>query len=122
MNLIIGGAYQGKRAFAENTLGIPAADIYTCAGSGIDFSKPCIDRLEEFTLACVKENKDPLGILKGQDLSGKTLICMDVFCGVVPIDPELRQWRQTTGLVCQYLAAQADRVYRIFCGLEQRLK
>ena len=80
MDLIIGGAYQGKRAFAENTLGIPAEGVYTCTGSDIDFSKPCIDRLEEFTLACVQEGKDPLEILKGQDLSEKTLICMDVFC------------------------------------------
>ena len=50
MDLIIGGAYQGKRAFAENTLGVPGEDVYTCTGSDIDFSKPCIDRLEEFTL------------------------------------------------------------------------
>ena len=122
MDLIIGGAYQGKRDFAIQKLGIPEAEIFTCADSQIDFSKACIDRLEEFTLACVREGKDPLEILKAQDLSGKTIICMDVFCGVVPIDTELRQWRHTTGLVSQYLAKNADRVYRIFCGLEQRLK
>lgn len=122
MDLIIGGAYQGKRDFVKNTLGIPEADIFTCTDAHIDFSKPCIDRLEEFTLACVREEKDPLDILKAQDLSRKTVICMDVFCGVVPIDTELRLWRHTTGLVCQYLAKNADRVYRIFCGLEQRLK
>ena len=122
MNLIIGGAYQGKRDFAKNALGIQEADIFTCTNSHIDFSKPCIDRLEEFTLACVREGKNPLEILKAQDLSSKTIICMDIFCGVVPIDRELRLWRHTTGLVCQYLAKNTDQVYRIFCGLEQRLK
>lgn len=122
MDLIIGGAYQGKRDFAIHTLGIPEEDIFTCTDAHIDFTKPCIDRLEEFTLACVREKQDPLEILKAQDLSKKTIICMDVFCGVVPIDAELRLWRHTTGLVCQYLAKNADRVIRIFCGLEQRLK
>ena len=47
---------------------------------------------------------------------------MDIFCGVVPIDATMRLWRHTTGLVCQYLAQNADSVHRIFCGLEQRLK
>ena len=122
MDLIIGGAYQGKRDFAVHTLGIQEEDIFTCTDTHIDFTKPCIDRLEEFTLACIREKQDPLEILKAQDLGQKTIICMDVFCGVVPIDAELRLWRHTTGLVCQYLAKNADRVFRIFCGLEQRLK
>ena len=39
MDLIIGGAYQGKRAFAENTLGVPGEGVYTCTGSDIDFLK-----------------------------------------------------------------------------------
>ena len=55
--------------------------------------------------------------LKGQDLSDKVIICMDIFCGVVPIDATMRLWRHTTGLVCQYLAQNADSVSRIFCGL-----
>ena len=29
---------------------------------------------------------------------------------------------EETRRLCQYLAGQADRVSRIFCGLEQRLK
>lgn len=122
MNLIIGGAYQGKRDFAVETLGIPEEDIFTCAGSSIDFSKACIDRLEDYVLACIREGSDPLEKLKDKDLSKKTIICMDMFCGVVPIDGEMRQWRHMTGLVCQYISRQADHVYRIICGLEQRLK
>ena len=50
------------------------------------------------------------------------MICQDIFCGVVPMGAELRAWRQDTGRLCQYLAGEADRVSRIFCGLEQRLK
>ncbi len=122
MDLIIGGAYQGKRAFAVNTLGIPESDIFTCTDTHIDFSKPCIDRLEDYVLSCIQGGIDPLTELKNQDLQDKTIICMDIFCGVVPIDSEMRLWRHTMGLVCQYLAGKAARVHRIVCGLEQRLK
>ena len=122
MELIIGGAYQGKRAFAVNTLGIPETDIFTCSGTEIDFSMKCIDKLEEFVLACIRAGEDPLENLKGQNLEDKVIICMDMFCGVVPIDGEMRLWRHTTGLVCQYLAGKATGIHRMFCGLEQRLK
>ena len=122
MELIIGGAYQGKRTFAQEKFGLSEDEIFTCTDTNIDFSKPCIDKLEDFVLACVRTGVDPLEKLKGQDLSGKVIICMDIFCGVVPIDATMRLWRHTTGLVCQYLAKNADGVYRIYCGLEQRLK
>lgn len=122
MNLIIGGAYQGKRDFALNTLNIPEREMFTCTDETIDFSKACIDRLEDYVLACIQKGIDPLEQLKAQDLRDKTIICMDMFCGVVPIDGQMRLWRHSTGLVCQYLAKRADRVYRIVCGLEQRLK
>lgn len=122
MELIIGGAYQGKRAFAREILDIPEEEIFTCAGTEIDFSKKCIDKLEEYVLACIRAGLDPLEQLRQQDLSQKVLICMDMFCGVVPIDGEMRLWRHTTGLVCQYLAKEASTIHRMFCGLEQRLK
>jgi adenosyl cobinamide kinase/adenosyl cobinamide phosphate guanylyltransferase len=35
---------------------------------------------------------------------------------------ENRVCRQRTGRLAQYLSGEADRVSRIFCGLEQRLK
>ena len=122
MELIIGGAYQGKRSFAREKFGFSEGEIFTCVDTDIDFSKPCIDKLEDFVLACVRTGVDPLEKLNGQDLSAKVIICMDIFCGVVPVDATMRLWRHTTGLVCQYLAKNADGVYRIYCGLEQRLK
>ena len=122
MKLIIGGAYQGKRAFAKEKFVFSEEQIFTCTDTAIDFSRPCIDSLEEYVLACVQAGIDPLEKLKQQDLSDKVIICMDIFCGVVPIDATMRLWRHTTGLVCQYLAKNADSVYRIYCGLEQKLK
>ena len=124
MTLIIGGAYQGKLAFARETFSLGEDDVFTCTGTGIDFSKPCVNALEEFTLACIRAEVDPVEYLRAHrpQWEDTVFICQDLFCGVVPIDDTLRAWRHTTGLVCQYLSWEAARVSRIFCGLEQRLK
>lgn len=124
MILIIGGAYQGKRDFAMAAFGLTESQIFTCTGTDMDFSAPCIDKIEEFTLACVQAGKDPLEAFRENKplWEHSILICQDIFCGVVPVDARLRQWRQVTGQLCQYLTENADRVSRMFCGLEQRLK
>ena len=120
MILIIGGAYQGKLDFAKDTFGITDADIHICDPGKIDFSKRCIYKIEEFTFGhlnpidCFKANRDRW--------ENSILICEDIFCGVVPMGAEKRACRQRTARLCQYLAAEATHVSRIFCGLEQRLK
>lgn len=124
MKLIIGGAYQGKREFAKAAFGLTDADIYTCNGENIDFSSRCIDKIEEFTLTCVRSGKEPLDVFRANQAKWQDaiLICQDIFCGVVPMDADLREWRNATGRLCQYLSREAEQVSRIFCGLEQRLK
>lgn len=124
MKLIIGGAFQGKRDFAKAAFQLGEEQIFTCNGREVDFSKPCIDKLEEFTYACVEAKEDPVAFFRAhrEEWQDAVLICQDMSCGVVPLGADMRQWRQNTGLLCQYLSAEADSVYRIFCGLEQRLK
>lgn len=124
MILIIGGAYQGKLDYAKAAFGISDSDIFPCAGTQIDFSRQCIYGIEKFTLACVHENTDPIAFFQARQEEWKRsiLICEDIFCGVVPMEAEMRQWRQVTGRLCQYLSREAEQVSRIFCGLEQRLK
>ena len=124
MKLILGGAYQGKLDFARNTLQVKDTDVFHCTGTEIDFSRSCITDIEEFTYACVRENRDALAYFQEnrQKWEHSILICQDIFCGVVPLGAELRAWRQNTGLLCQYLAGEADSVSRIYCGLEQKLK
>lgn len=120
MILIIGGAYQGKLDHAKSAYHLSDRDIFTCTGAEIDFSKPCIDHIEEFVYAC----PDAVGYFRKhrQEWENSILICQDIFCGVVPMGADMRAWRQETGRLCQYLAGEATRVSRIFCGLEQRLK
>lgn len=124
MELIMGGAYQGKLEYARAKYALAETDIFTCAGTEIDFSRKCIDKLEEFTFACIGAGIDPIAVFEanGEAWADSILICQDIFCGVVPLGADLRQWRNTTGQLCQYLSRRADSVSRIFCGLEQKLK
>ena len=122
MVLIIGGAYQGKTAYAKKTYGIQDTDIFTCLGEALDPSARCLRHLERFALACVRAGKEPADVLAGLDLSEKILICEDISCGVVPMDAEMREWREAVGRMNAALAAQADTVTRIFCGLPLELK
>ena len=124
MILIIGGAYQGKLDHARSAFRLTDAEIFTCTGMEVDFSKRCICGLEEFSYACVQAGMEPEAIFREHREAWKDsiLICQDIFCGVVPIDAVQREWRQATGRLCQYLSREAIQVSRIFCGLEQRLK
>ncbi len=125
MDFIIGGAYQGKREYARSRFSVAEDEIFTCCENGrIDWRARCIDKLEEFTLWCVRSGADPVGLFKshGDAWRGSVLICMDISCGVVPLGAENRAWREATGRLCAYLASEADSVTRMFCGLAQKLK
>ena len=122
MVLLIGGAYQGKTAYAQKKYGLRDADIFTCEGETLNLSVPCLRHLERFARACVRAGKEPADVLAGLDLHGKILICKDISCGVVPMDAEAREWREAVGRMNAALAARADTVTRMFCGLPMELK
>lgn len=124
MDLIIGGAYQGKLDYAKEKYGLTDSDIFECSDKrDIEF-KACVHHLERFTLYCVKTNLNAVDIFALWEKKWKdcVLICEDISCGVVPIDPEMREWREATGRLLNWLTPRAETVTRLFCGLPQRLK
>ena len=50
------------------------------------------------------------------------IIADDISCGVVPIEADIRLWREETGRALTALAACSDTVTRVFCGLPARIK
>ena len=68
MILIIGGAYQGKLDYAKSALGVTPEQVFACTGREIDFSKCCIYRLEEYSLACVRAGVEPAEVDRLCDL------------------------------------------------------
>lgn len=125
MILVIGGRWQGKRAFAQARFDLSDADIFTCSeDTEIDFDVRCVAYLDRWALGCVRRGEDPAAILAANldRLSGAVVLLTDVSGGVVPVDAQLRAWREACGRMGQTLAARADEVWRLFCGLPQRLK
>lgn len=125
MVLIFGGAYQGKLDFAMKKFNIKDTDIFTCTEDSFpDFSKKIIDRAELFFLKCVKDGIEPKDILceNINMLQDKIVIARDISQGIVPIDSVQRAWREASGRAMMYLAGEAEEVYRVFCGLSEKLK
>ncbi len=50
------------------------------------------------------------------------IISDEIGCGIVPIGSFDRCWREVTGRVLTRLAARAEGVYRVTCGLERKIK
>ena len=91
---------------------------------GLDFSAPAIHGLEKAFLSMVRAGVEPRDFLAAHadELRDKILMINDISQGVVPVDPVLRAWREAAGRAALMLAAEADEVYRVFCGLAERLK
>lgn len=149
MKLIIGGAYQGKRKFAKNTYHSYDGwiDGKTCSVQeltvcrGIDHFHEFVKRLiqgefeEELTagsdipvhfsmadLSGLEEQADVFAKWLYQRNPQIQIVTNELGYGVVPIERSDRMWREAVGRICTALAAQADEVVRVVCGVGMRLK
>ena len=119
MELVIGGAYQGKKDFAREKFTLADGDIFTCTDdSEPDWSARCLEHVERYVYYCVKNGLPVVEKLR----EDAVVLCDDIFCGVVPIDPMERAWREETGRLVGRVTAKAESVHRVFCGLALRLK
>lgn len=119
MELVIGGAYQGKLEYVLDKYELNNADVFTCTEeTEIDRSRRVIYHFERYLKYCLRKGISP-------DLSFREdsiVIMDDIFCGVVPVDKEIRAWREFCGRTGAELSKKAAAVTRIFCGLPQKLK
>ena len=125
MILVFGGAYQGKLDYVREHYGRDKT-VFQCTDStmAVDFSRDIINALHWLVLAQLRHGIDP-----GEDWAkntalweSKIIICDDISCGIVPMDQEMRLWRETTGRLLNDLARRSDEVIRVFCGLGTKLK
>lgn len=126
MKLIIGGAFQGKKKFAETLTGIPAgqfADGLVCEKEAV-FEQPVICHFHECVRRMLEKNQDTTTLVheilkKNPDL---VIISNELGYGVVPTGQFDRHYRETTGRICTQAAAAAEEVYRVVCGIPTRIK
>lgn len=124
VTLILGGAYQGKRAYAEMIFpGLTWAD-----GEEIPFREienaAAIDRfhlLVKRWMLAEKSAKDLTEKILGMNRK-IIILCDEIGCGLVPVDAFEREYREAAGRVCVELAEHARRVDRVVCGIGMRMK
>ena len=99
MLFITGPLYSGKRTFARQFGGRQIFDVQNLADAAPDLEK-----------------------LTGELAAYDVVIATEVGGGVVPIDPAERAAREAAGRLACMLAARADCVVELFCGLPTVLK
>jgi len=126
MKMIIGGAFQGKLAYAKalypDILWIDGrecsfAAIESCAG---------INHFQEYIRRMMKEEKEARLLALVERLpqinAGIVIISEEVGYGLVPVDSFERKFREQAGRICTRLAACCDRVDRVICGIGTVIK
>jgi len=109
MILIFGGAYQGKLAYAMERFNITESDVFN---------------LDKWILELVRKDMNVEGEVQKfiEDNPGAIVICNDISCGVVPVDPVMRKWREAVGRSLMALSRESDEVVRLFCGIATKIK
>ena len=125
MHLIFGGYAQGRLSYALKTYQ-NTADVFDCATQPLSEwnGQTILYHLEALVSQALQQNKAPLTLLQETvpNWQDCILITQEVGCGLVPISAEDRKWREAVGRMNAQLAAQAETVERIFCGLSMQLR
>jgi len=133
MILIVGGVFQGKQEYAENLvlekgfdnnvniwLGINRL-VMSYLKSGLDTKnkeKNLINNNDTYMIEAIKK------IINEEMSKSKNCIIIadEAGMGIVPIAKLEMDYREVLGRLLCDLAKQADEVYRVVCGIGQRIK
>lgn len=126
MELYIGGYAQGKLQYVSDKYGIPAERISD--GAVEDYrrmeGKVIYDHFHLWVRRLLEQGVDVEAALE-ELLAAQPdalIISNEIGCGIVPMDAFEREYREKTGRLLCAIAARADRVERIVCGIGQQIK
>ena len=132
MILVTGGAYQGKRAFAEAlfiernpdaSCQIRVADGENCAAEDL-WNADIADHFHEYVRRFGDELPSPedfAAALYGK-APGLIIVTNELGSGIVPALKEDRELRERTVRICTEIASYCREVYRVICGVGILLK
>ncbi|MBS4907737.1 MAG: bifunctional adenosylcobinamide kinase/adenosylcobinamide-phosphate guanylyltransferase [Ruminococcus sp.] len=124
MEMIIGGAYQGKENYARRSF----PDITWKKGSELTdeelYQADGVLGFHEYIRKSLKEGRDLTDLArklleKNPDV---ILVGEEVGYGIVPADAFERQYREAVGRICTALAEGSSKVTRVVCGIGTVLK
>lgn len=126
MWLITGGAYQGKLEYALNVTKLNREDMVDGADCNWEdiIRAPLINHFHLWIRRMLEEKKDTRSLVLKiiEKNPGVIIIVNELGCGIVPMDPFDREYREVTGRICQILAKEAMEVHRVVCQIGQVIK
>ena len=126
MILIFGGAYQGKLTYTLERFKLTDADVYKCYSDNslIPEKVKIIYEIDKWILSLIKDGIDVDNAIQQfvDNNRDAIVICNDISCGIVPLDPILRKWRDAVGRSLAVFSGISDEVIRLFCGIPTRIK
>lgn len=124
MILVVGGAFQGKTAYACEKFNIDekeAVDGNSCDLEEL-YSAKLIYHFHQYVKRLMLDNIEfSLDELKSKNPE-LILVTNELGCGIVPMEAFDREYREKTGRICCELAREAREVHRVVCGLGMVLK
>lgn len=139
MQLVIGGAYQGKKEYVERKYHIEESRIWQGGYPVADGNWQCVNGLHKIIkemLFGYEEESDRTSTTDASYVNYITtylhelmeqnpalvFICDEVGNGIVPVDKFERDYRECVGRVLCVLAGEADKVERVHCGIARTIK
>jgi adenosyl cobinamide kinase/adenosyl cobinamide phosphate guanylyltransferase len=124
VELIIGGAYQGKLSFAVKEKGFSEAELCDLSKGFVSRAFSCFYHLEALSRRAVEEGMSADEMLEklAPFIENSVVISREIGSGIVPMDAFERLWREEHGRLLSMLASRAERVTRVFCGIAEVLK
>jgi len=115
MILVVGGAHQGKRAYAETLV----RETHAGRKAG-----PVMDRFQDLVKQKMEEKAPLEPFLREvlQEHPDAVIVMDEVGYGIVPMKAQDREYREWVGAAGQFLAKEAENVYRVVCGIGVQIK
>ncbi len=126
MELVIGGAFQGKRKEACRLFSLEETQLID--GSTCDLQEiyrcRAIFHFHEYVRRSLKEERTVEKLVSGllEKNADIVIISDEIGYGIVPLDAFERLWREQTGRVCCQIAGQAAHVIRVVAGIATVIK
>lgn len=126
MILVTGGAFQGKRSFAIKEFDLHddrIADGATCRAEEV-YAAAAVDRFHLLIRRLMESGEDAASFAASLPDACPDLIVItdEVGCGVVPVDPFEREYRDAAGRASRIIAEASEDVYRVYCGIAKKIK
>lgn len=133
MVLVIGGSYQGKLDFVRKKIQKDAFMPFEMAWGNRDsyekaWNSHVIYGFHHYIKRMMEEHDYGMEAIYRyikeimEKNPGAVIVMDEVGCGIVPVSPDDRAYREAVGGAGQMLAKEADQVYRVICGIGSRIK